>query len=304
MRFIFLRFLAALLTVLVVVSLAFAALRMTGDPINMLIPFGASPEEMAYFRRSLGLDQPLYVQYLQFLKGIPTLNMGVSFRYGEPAMPLVLERLPATMELAVSAIAVSLILAIPLGVLSAVYRNSPLDNTASFLAFLGYATPQFWTGIMLAILFGVYLGWLPTSGRGGLKHLILPVLTLATWPVGQFTRIVRSEMLEILHRDFVRTARAKGLTEPRVLLGHALRNAAIPIVNLTGLNLASLLGGTILVESVFAWPGMGRLAVEAVGFRDFPLVQSAVVVIATGFVTINFLVDVVCGFLDPRVELR
>jgi len=304
MRLILLRFIGALATVFVVVTLVFVALRVSGDPAQMLVPIDAGLEEKARLRQALGVDQPLEVQYLRFLAGIPRLEMGISFRYGEPAMRLVLQRLPATIQLAVSALGMSLIVAMPLGVISAVRRNSPVDHAVSFLAFLGYSSPQFWTGIMLVILFAVYLGWLPTSGRGGLEHLVLPALTLATRPLGQFVRMVRSEMLEVLGKDFVRTARAKGLTERRVLYQHALRNAAIPVVNLAGLNLGQFLAGTILVETVFAWPGMGRLAVQAVNFRDFPLVQASVVVIGIGFVTINFLVDVVCSFVDPRVRPR
>lgn len=303
-RYLFFRVLGATVALLFVASLVFAILRLTGDPLDMLIPFGATAEEMDLFQRSLGLDKPLPVQYVEFLAGIPTLDMGLSFRYKEPAMGLVLERMPATVQLATTALAIAFVLGIPLGVLAAVHRNSALDNILSFLSFLGYATPQFWLGIMLVLIFAVRLGWLPTSGRGSLRQLILPAITLATWPLGQFTRLTRSEMLEVLHKEYVRTARAKGLSEFRVLSRHALQNAAIPLVTLVGMNLAVFLGGAILVETVFAWPGMGRLAVQAVSFRDFPLVQASVMVIATVFIIVNFFVDILYVVLDPRIELQ
>lgn len=303
-RYLLLRFVFSIWALFVVASLVFGILRLTGDPIKMFIPSGVGPEQAAQFRHELGFDRPLHVQYLKFLVGVVTLNMGTAFRYKEPAMGLVLERMPATLTLAISALAIAFITGIPLGALAAVYRNSPLDSLVSLLAFFGYATPQFWLGIMLMLMFAVRLGWLPTSGTGSLRHLILPAITLASWPLGQVTRLTRSEMLEVLHRDYVRTARAKGLPEWRVLFGHALRNAAIPLVTLAGLNLGAFLGGAILVENVFAWPGVGRLAVQAISFRDFPLVQASVIVIAVSLVMINFFVDIVYVVLDPRVKLQ
>ena len=303
-RYILRRLVGALVALFLVASLVFAILRLTGDPVNMLIPLGSTPEQVALFRSSLGLDKPLYAQYLDFLAGIATLNLGISFRYGEPAMGLVLERIPATLQLTAVSLVIAFLVGIPAGVIAAYKHNTRVDALLSFLSFLGYATPQYWLGIMLVIVFAVHLGLLPTSGSGSLKHVILPAITLATWPLGQITRLTRSEMIEVLSKDYVRTARAKGLPELRVLFRHALQNASLPMIAMAGINLAVFIGGDVLVETVFAWPGMGRLAVQAVHFRDFPLVQSSVIVIAIGFLFVNAVVDVLSAAVDPRIGLQ
>jgi peptide/nickel transport system permease protein len=286
-----------------VATVVFVILRVTSDPASLLLPLEATQEDIARLKSSLGLDQPLPVQYARFIGGAATGNFGLSFRYQEPAMKLVLERLPATLELASLALLLALVISVPLGILSAVRRDSVFDYVASFLSFLGFAVPVFWLGTMLIILFSVQLRWLPTSGRGGPEQLVLPVLTLATWPLGQFTRLVRSEVLSVLGEDYVRTARAKGLTEWLVLTRHALKNASISLLTLAGIILGALLGGAIITETIFGWPGMGRLAVQSIQNRDFPVIEATVIFMAGIFVVLNLVVDLLYGALDPRVSL-
>lgn len=285
-----------------VVTLAFAALRLSGDPAATMLPGDASVEELVALRHQLGLDGPLWLQYVQFLGGALTGDFGTSFRHQQPALPLVLERLPATLELAGAALALAVALALPLGILAAVYRGRLLDVLAMAFAVVGQATPYFWMGIMLILVVSVELGWLPTSGRGGLERLILPAVTLGTHFAASLARLTRTSMLEVLGQQFVTTARAKGLSEWSVVLGHALKNAAVPVVTLIGLQFGTLLGGAVVTETIFAWPGVGRLAVQSVFVRDYPVVQAGVFVLALTFVAINLLVDLLYGVLDPRIR--
>jgi peptide/nickel transport system permease protein len=244
----------------------------------------------------------LWLQYVQFLGGALTGDFGTSFRHQQPALPLVLERLPATLELAGAALALAVVLALPLGILAAVYRGRLLDVLAMAFAVVGQATPYFWMGIMLILVVSVELGWLPTSGRGGLERLILPTVTLGTHFAASLARLTRTSMLEVLGQQFVTTARAKGLSERSVVLAHALKNAAVPVVTLIGLQFGTLLGGAVVTETIFAWPGVGRLAVQSVFVRDYPVVQAGVFVLALTFVAINLLVDLLYGVLDPRIR--
>jgi ABC-type dipeptide/oligopeptide/nickel transport system permease component len=285
-----------------VVTLVFAALRLSGDPAATMLPGDASVEELVALRHQLGLDRPLWLQYVQFLGGALTGDFGTSFRHQQPALPLVLERLPATLELAGAALALAVVLALPLGILAAVHRGRLLDVLAMAFAVVGQATPYFWMGIMLILVVSVELGWLPTSGRGGLERLILPTVTLGTHFAASLARLTRTSMLEVLGQQFVTTARAKGLSERSVVLAHALKNAAVPVVTLIGLQFGTLLGGAVVTETIFAWPGVGRLAVQSVFVRDYPVVQAGVFVLALTFVAINLLVDLLYGVLDPRIR--
>ena len=285
-----------------VVTLVFAALRLSGDPAATMLPGDASVDELTALRRQLGLDQPLGVQYLQFLAGAVSGDFGTSFRHQQPALPLVLERLPATLELAGAALLLAVGLALPLGILAAVFRGRFLDVAAMAFAVVGQATPYFWMGIMLILVVSVELAWLPTSGRGGLERLILPAITLGTHFAASLARLTRTSMLEVFGQQFVTTARAKGLSEWSVVLGHTLKNAAVPVITLIGLQFGTLLGGAVVTETIFAWPGVGRLAVQSVFVRDYPVVQAGVFVLALTFVAINLVVDLLYGVLDPRIR--
>jgi peptide/nickel transport system permease protein len=285
-----------------VVTLVFAALRLSGDPAATMLPGDASVDELSALRRQLGLDRPLWVQYLQFLAGAVSGDFGTSFRHQQPALPLVLERLPATLELAGAALLLAVVVALPLGILAAIHRGRVLDVVAMAFAVVGQATPYFWMGIMLILVVSVELAWLPTSGRGGLERLILPAITLGTHFAASLARLTRTSMLEVFGQQFVTTARAKGLSEWSVVLGHTLKNAAVPVITLIGLQFGTLLGGAVVTETIFAWPGVGRLAVQSVFVRDYPVVQAGVFVLALTFVAINLLIDLLYGVLDPRIR--
>lgn len=298
------RLLQSLLVLFGVSFVVFAILFLTGDPAAVLLPPEATAEDIRRFREAMGLDDPFLVQYARWLAGAVRGDFGTSIRHGEPAFRLVLERMPATLELAGAGLALALALAVPAGVVSAVRRNTPLDYLATVVALLGQSMPTFWLGIMLILLFSVQLNLLPSSGRGSLEHLVLPALTLGLFTTARITRLTRSGMLEVLGQDYVRTARAKGVAEPPVVWKHAFKNAAIPIVTIVGLELGTLLGGSVITETIFAWPGVGRLSVQAIYNRDYPVVQAAVFLLASTFVVINLLVDVVYTYLDPRIRLR
>ena len=294
----------SLLVIFGVSVVVFLILHLTGDPAALMLPPDATAEDIAKFRHDMGFDDPVAVQYVRFLKGAVRGDFGQSIRHGEPAMGLVVERLPATFELAGAGLVIALALAIPAGIVSAVRRNTSIDYISTVVALLGQAMPTFWLGIMLILVFSVRLNWLPSSGRGGLEHLILPAITLGLFTTARITRLTRSGMLEVLGQDYVRTARAKGVAEPPVVWKHALKNASIPIVTIVGIELGTLLGGSVITETIFAWPGVGRLSVQAIFNRDYPVVQSAVFLLASTFVIVNFLVDVVYTYLDPRIRFR
>jgi peptide/nickel transport system permease protein len=294
----------SLLVLFGVSVVVFLILHLTGDPAALLLPPDATAEDIARFRTAMGFDDPVAVQYLRFLKGAVRGDFGESLRHGEPAMPLVVERLPATFQLAGAGLLIALALAIPAGIISAMKRNTAVDYIATVSALLGQAMPTFWLGIMLILVFSVRLNWLPSSGRGGLEHLILPAITLGLFTTARITRLTRSGMLEVLAQDYIRTARAKGVGESPVVWKHALKNASIPIVTIVGIDLGTLLGGSVITETIFAWPGVGRLSVQAIFNRDYPVVQSAVFLLASTFVIVNFLVDIVYTYLDPRIRYR
>jgi peptide/nickel transport system permease protein len=291
------------LTLLGVSVLVFIILRvLPGDPARMLLPDGAPESAVAELNRQLGLREPLIVQYGLFLRSVAQGDFGQSFQYRAPALRVVLERLPATVQLTVVAMLVTIAAGVSLGIITAVLRGTRYDVAGTILAVLGQSLPNFWLGIMLILLFGVALRWLPTSGFASWTSLVLPAVTLAAFPTALVARLTRSSMLEILNRDYIRTGRAKGLAEQSVVLRHALRNAAIPVLTVIGLQIGSLLGGAVITESVFAWPGMGKLIVDAIFFRDFPVVQTVLILSATVFVAINLLVDLLYTVIDPRIR--
>ena len=305
MRAYLVRRLAQSLLVLLGVSfVVFFILHLTGDPALVLLPPDATAQDIQEFREKMGFNDPFLVQYGRFLRGALRGDFGRSVRHDEPAFDLVAERLPATLELAGAALLIALALAIPAGIVSAVRRNSLVDYVSTVVALLGQSMPTFWLGIMLILVFSVRFSLLPSSGRGTLEHLVLPAITLGLFTTARITRLTRSGMLEVLNQDYIRTARAKGMANPPVVWKHALKNAAIPIVTIVGIELGTLLGGSVITETIFAWPGVGRLSVQAIYNRDYPVVQAAVFLLSTTFVVVNLVVDVLYTYLDPRIRLR
>lgn len=280
----------------------FALVHLSGDPVLLMVSPDAPPDVVATTRQALGFDRPLYEQLGRYLSDAARGDLGVSLRMNRPVTPLILERLPATLQLTLAALIIAVLVAIPAGIASAVKRGTVLDRLAMAGAVAGQAVPIFWLALLLIALFGVRLRWLPVYGSGSLAHFVLPAVSLSTIIMGRLARLVRSSMLEVLGQDYVRTARAKGLGEPRVLAVHALKNASIPIVTLLGLQFAQLLGGAVVTETIFAWPGIGRLVVEAIFNRDFPVVQGVVLVVSLIFVAVNVLVDLSYAVLDPRIR--
>ena len=273
-----------------------------GDPAQVLLGDQATPERLAQLRRALQLDRPLVQQYWHFVTGAVRGDFGDSIAAMQPVLPYVLQRFPATAELAFGALTLSIAIGVPLGVLSAIRRQSVWDAVTMFAALLAQSAPNFWIGLMLISLFAVNLHVLPVSGRGGLNHLILPSVTLTLSFVGLVMRLTRSSMLEVLGQDYLCTARAKGLSPRVVIFRHALKNAMIPIITVLGLQLGTLLGGAVVTETVFAWPGMGSLAINAIAERDYPVVQAIVLLLGLGFVLVNLAVDAVYSVLDPRIH--
>ncbi len=292
-----------MIPVLFFISLiVFVLVRVTGDPVALMLPETATAEDRQVLTEALGLDKPLYTQYALFISSALKGDFGNSFHYGQPALPLVLERMPASFELAAAAMLLAVLLAVPLGIWSAVKRNTFIDLFISGLSVIGKAMPNFWMGIMLILLFSVTLGLFPVSGRGGIDHLVLPAVTLGVTLAAQMTRLIRSNMLEILNQDYIRTARSKGLLEAVVIGRHALRNGLIPVVTVMSLQFTSLIGGTLIIETVFAWPGLGQLLVASVNNHDMAVVQAAVFVIAFIVMICNLLTDIAYRFLDPRIK--
>ena len=294
----------SLLVLLGISFVVFGILHLTGDPSLVLLPPDATPEDVLKLKEAMGFNDPFFVQYARFLRGALAGDFGQSIRHGEPAFQLVVDRLPATFELAGAGLAIAIVLAIPAGIISAVRRNTVIDYVSTVMALLGQSMPTFWLGIMLILLFSVQFHLLPSSGRGTMQHLILPAITLGLFTTARITRLTRSGMLEVLNQDYIRTARAKGVGDPPIVWKHALKNAAIPIVTIVGIELGTLLGGSVITETIFAWPGVGRLSVQAIYNRDYPVVQAAVFLLASTFVLVNLVVDVLYTYLDPRIRLR
>ena len=301
-RYLVARVAQTVLVVLLSLTAVFGMVRLTGDPVLLFMPMDIQAKDVDEYRERLGFNDPLAVQYARFLGGALRGDFGESLRYRRDALGLVLERLPATLLLAGTALALTLVIAVPLGVLSAVRRDSAFDHVGTVLAVLGQATPGFWLGLMLIYVFAVQLRWLPTGGMGTAGHLVMPAIVLAAFYAARVARLTRSAVLDTLNEDYVLTARAKGLAETRVIGKHTLRNTAIPIVTLAGLEAGQLLGGAVVTETIFAWPGLGRLTVQALLNRDFPVVMAAVSVTSIVYTSMNLLVDLAYGWLDPRVR--
>jgi peptide/nickel transport system permease protein len=299
-----LRLLLILPSVWLILTMIFLLIHIVpGDPVQQMLGPDAQAADVLRFRHDLGLDLPVRVQYAHYLAGLVRGNWGESYHFRAPVFGLVFERYPATLELSLAALAVCLAIAIPAGVFSASRRGSARDRATSVLTLLGLSMPNFALGPLLILFFSVELGWLPVSGRGGVSHLVLPALTLGAALAAILTRMVRGSMFEELSSDYVRTARAKGLPERAVLFHHAFPNALIPIITIVGLQFGTLLAGTIVTETIFSWPGIGRLAVQAIQSRDYPLLQGCILVIALSYVAVNLLTDLVYALVDPRVRL-
>ena len=317
------RLLQSVIVILGVTLISFVSLQIGGDPTYLYVSESASIEEVQRAREMLGFDRPLHVQYLSFLADAARGDFGNSLSYRQPAMPIVLDALPATIELTVYSMLISIFVAIPFGVFAALYRGKPVDGGIMAIAMFGQSVPNFWLGIMMILFFGLYLGWFPISGHvpfleplfageigtafanlpRALYYLMMPAIAVGLYSLSRNARLVRSSMLEVLGHDYVRTARSKGIPERQVILHHALRNAWLPVVTMIGLEFGFLLGGVVVIETVFSYPGIGRLTFNAINRRDIPMVQASVIVLSMIFVLLNLLTDLVYARLDPRVKL-
>ena len=304
-RYLARRLLLTIPVLLGVATLVFALIHVIpGDPARAMLGEVASEEDVAQLRRTLGLDRPLAAQYFTFLGGLLRADLGTSLRTGTPVASQILERLPATFELAAAAIAVALALAVPLGIVAAVRRGTAVDHAAMTLSLAGVSMPNFWLGPVLAIVFGVELGWLPVSGRGGLSHIVLPAVSLGAALAALLARMTRATLVDQLQEPYVVAARARGVSRWRAIVRHAFRNSLIPIVTLAGLQVGAVLTGAVITETIFAWPGIGRLLVQSIGFRDYPMVQGCILLIAITYVAVNLAVDLLYSALDPRIRYR
>ncbi len=297
------RILLTIPVLLGVATLVFSLIHLIpGDPVQSMLGDGASPESVNELRARLGLDRPLYAQYVSFLSGVAHGNLGTSLRTSEPVTAAIADRLPATFELAAAAMLVAVVIAIPLGVIAAVGAGTFVDHIATTLALVGISMPNFWLGPLLAIVFAVELGWLPVSGRGTLAQLVLPAVTLGAPLAAVLARMTRASVIDELRELYVMAARARGVSRARAVLKHAFRNSLIPIVTVLGLQLGAVLTGAVITETIFAWPGVGRLLIQSIGFRDYPLVQGCILLIALTYVSMNLLTDLAYGLLDPRIR--
>lgn len=303
LRYLLRRLLLSVPVLLGVATLVFALIHLVpGDPAQAMLGDGAPHEEVVKLQHTLGLDRPLLSQYKSFLAGIVRGDLGTSFRYNTPVTVQIRDKFPNTAALALAAMLVAMTIAIPLGILAAVYRGTLVDHAAMTLALVGICMPNFWLGPLLAILFAVRLGWLPVSGIGGLSHLILPAVTLGAALAAILARMTRASLLEELRELYVLSARARGLSGTRAVVVHAFRNSLIPIVTIIGLQFGAVLTGTIITETIFAWPGIGRLLIQAINFRDYPLIQGCILFISVTYVAMNLITDLTYGLLDPRIR--
>lgn len=304
-RYISLRLLFALPALWLIVTMVFLLAHIVpGDPVAQMLGEGARADDLQQMRHALGLDVPIPLQYERYLKGVLHGNLGESFRFQQPVTKVILEHYPATLELAAVALGVCILIGIPAGVLAAHKRGEKTDHAVGVLTLFGLSLPNFALGPVLMLVFAVILGWLPVTGRGGVSHLVLPAFTLGAALAAILTRMVRTSVIEELSADYVRTARAKGVSESGVLFRHALRNALIPILTILGLQFGTLLAGTIVTETIFSWPGIGHLTVQAINARDYPLLQGCILLIAVSYVIVNLLTDMVYAVVDPRVRLE
>ena len=303
-RYLIRRLLLTIPVLLGVATLVFSLIHfIPGDPAQAMLGEGAAPEDVAQLRERLGLDRPLVVQYGSFLMGLTRGDLGRSLRNDQPVLQQILERMPATAELAFASMAVAVLIALPLGIIAAVWRGTAIDYSAMTLSLVGISVPNFWLGPLLAIVFAVELGWLPVGGRGTLSHLVLPAVTLGAALAAILARMTRASLLEELREPYVLAARAKGVSRSRAVLHHALRNSLIPIVTILGLQFGVVLTGAVITETIFAWPGIGRLLIQSISFRDYPTVQGCVLLIAVTYVGVNLITDLTYGFLDPRIRV-
>ena len=296
------RLLQAVVALLGVTCVAFLLVSLSGDPAFILLTPEAGEEQRAAFRKLYGLDQSLPVQYVRYVSHVARGDFGSSFAFNRPAIQVVLERLPATLLLTATAVALGVVVGMPAGVAAAVKASRPLDRLVMALVLLGQSVPSFWLGLLMIRIFAVNLRWVPVSGHGTVLHLVMPAVVLGLYLAALLARLTRSEMLEVLAQDYVRTARAKGLSERSVTVAHALKNALLPIVTLIGLQLGALLGGAVVTETVFAWPGIGSLVLDAILRKDYPVVLASVELVAAGFIVINMALDLLYGYLDPRLR--
>lgn len=304
-HYIAVRLLQSLLAALVMSVIVFGLARVSGNPLDVMLPIEAMPEDFLRLEKHLGLDKPLLTQYFIFLGNALQGDFGESLKYGGmSAMELVASRVPATLELAGLALMISVLMALPIGVLAAVGKDSVWDNAAKVMALLGQSLPGFWLGIVLMWIFAVLLGWLPTSGRGGIEHMILPAITIGWFQVAAIMRLVRSSMLDVLDSEYVKLARVKGIPEWKVIWKHCLRNAGVTPLTYFAIVVGGLFTGSVVTETVFSWPGVGLLMIDAIQARDFPVVQAVVIIFAGVFISANLLVDILYAYLDPRIRYR
>lgn len=301
-RYLFQRLLQATVTILIVTLIIFVIVRLIGDPTHLMLPPEATEADRELLREQMGLSDPVLVQYGRFLLGMVQGDMGMSYRFSRPALDVVLERVPATLLLTCASLALGILVGVPLGVASAVRQDTAVDAFAKLLALAGQAAPPFFIGLVLVLFFSVDLGWLPTSGYGEFRHLILPAVALGWYSSAGLMRLTRSNMLEVLGSEYVKLARIKGLPEHVVIYKHALRNAALPVLTFASLQFGILMGGAVSIESVFAWPGMGKLILDSISNLDYTVVQAAVTLAAVMFTAINLVVDVLYAYIDPRIR--
>jgi peptide/nickel transport system permease protein len=302
-QFIIRRTVYAIITLFILSFTIFLVVRLTGDPVTLLAEPGARAEDLDRVRTEWGLNRPLPVQYLSFLHNIATGQLGKSFNYEMPVSQLYFQRLPNSLELALAASLISFLVGIPAGLISAVRVNTAWDNLGKIVALLGLAVPGFWLGLVLILVFSVWLGWLPTSGQGGWQHLIMPALALGWYFAASLLRLTRSSMLEVLRSEYIKLARLKGLPGLAVIAMHAFKNALIPVMTLAGINLVIMINAGVIIEVIFAWPGIGRLLYEGIFQRDFPLVQGIVLLAGIMIVAINLIIDILYAYIDPRIRL-
>lgn len=304
-RYVTHRVLLAVPVMLGVATLVFSLIHLVpGDPAQAMLGDGAAPQDVIELRKTLGLDQPLLTQYVTFLRHAVTGDLGTSFRTGQPVTTMIAERIPATAELAIAAMLVAIVIAIPLGVIAAVWRGTAIDYAAMTFALAGVSIPNFWLGPLLAIVFAVELGWLPVSGRGTLAHLVLPAISLGLALAAILARMTRASLLDELNELYVRAARARGVSRAGSIATHALRNSFVPLLTIIALQFGAVLTGAVITETIFAWPGIGRLLIQSIGFRDYPMVQGCILLIAVTYVSVNLLTDLMYGVLDPRIRFE
>ncbi|MFK8068808.1 MAG: nickel ABC transporter permease [Gammaproteobacteria bacterium] len=302
-RFIFIKLASALFVMAGVVCIVFFLLHLIpGDPVEVMLGESALPTDREALRKELGLDQPILTQFQIYISDLTKLDLGKSLHSKQPITEILAERLPATFTLAASALIIAILIALPLGVISAIRKDTSIDRSAMGFAMLGVSIPNFWMGPILILIFSLWLGWLPVSGNDQTFSIILPALTLGTALAAILSRMIRSSVLEVLNDDYIRTARAKGISEPRIIINHALSNATLPVITVLGLQLGGLLGGAVITETIFSWPGIGQLTIDAIQRRDYPVVQACVLVISLIYVLVNMLTDLAYGWLDPRVR--